>query len=176
MLRNWVFSEERRFAYDLIDSLFDRFINQKNSPSHITWLAFVGSLDTGMTDEEHKNEAAQILRMMESIDTKTSALLQHISIMIAALMFSYTAGSHSSLLYSFFILIEISIYMILTVLCIRCIGFTIKKYVEDTNVEGAEIAYEFLRRRYIYNFTSNAVIVVTIATMLTLLLGGLMLR
>jgi len=67
-----------------------------------------------------------IYRMMSSVDSKVSALLSHISLIIAALVFIYSsrAGSGASPLVKNMILGEIAAYLVLTVFCLRCIRMT----------------------------------------------------
>ena len=62
-----------------------------------------------------------IYRMMSSVDSKVSALLSHISLIIAALVFIYSsrAGSGASPLVKNMILGEIAAYLVLTVFCQR---------------------------------------------------------
>ena len=57
--------------------------------------------------------------LISSLETKAGVLLTHISMMIAVTGIMLTAGSESDW-YKLFLTIELSVYLILALVCIRC--------------------------------------------------------
>ena len=115
-----------------------------------------------------------IYRMMSAVDAKVSALLTHISLIIAALVFIYTskASANGAAFLKSMIMCEIVAYLVLTVFCLRCIHMTAKLSSGGAATESDALAVELYKRRATYNWTSNVTVFVTVATIMTLVLGA----
>jgi hypothetical protein len=107
-----------------------------------------------------------IYRMMDALDNKTSALLTHISLIIAALIFIYTFDGAGKLL-KFVVMSEVCAYLILTIFCIRSIRMTTRLSDGKAATEVNALAIELYKRRALYNFSSNVTIFVTLLTIIT---------
>jgi hypothetical protein len=104
------------------------------------------------------------------IDSKTAALLTHISLIIAALTFLY--ATQSGVAFKFMIMIEVSVYLCLAILCLRAIRYTVtySKSVLDNHGANISFSLELAKRGQIYNFVASATIYVTMS-MIVLLIG-----
>ncbi|MGO8737467.1 hypothetical protein [Rhodoblastus sp.] len=123
-------------------------------------------------DDEQSRYRDFIYLMMGTVDTKVSALLTHISLIIAALVFIYSSKAGVSGMFKNMIMVEIVAYLILTVFCLRCIRMTIRLSSGSAASENDALAIELYKRRATYNWTSNVTVAVTVATIFTLVLGS----
>jgi len=105
------------------------------------------------------------------IDSKTAALLTHISLIVAALTFLYSAQSG---IFKIIIMIELCTYLALAILCLRSIRFTwaYTKYVSPDDGGNHEFARELKKRGDIYKFAAGATIYVTISMISMLIIDG----
>jgi hypothetical protein len=128
----------------------------------------------GEQNDEQGRYRDFIYRMMSTVDAKVSALLTHISLIIAALVFIYTsrAGANGAVLLKSMIMSEIVAYLLLTVFCLRCIHMTTSLSSSSAATESDALAIELYKRRATYNWTSNVTVFVTVATIITLVLGS----
>ncbi len=107
------------------------------------------------------------------IDSKTAALLTHISLIIAALTFLY--ATQSGVIFKFIIMIEVSVYLCLAILCLRTIRYTVtysKSFLDDHDANKS-FAFELAKRGRIYNFAASATIYVTMSMIVVLVGDGL---
>ena len=106
-----------------------------------------------------------ILHDMEIIDSKSSALLTHISIILIVLLFLFDKTNNT--IFNLFVLIELLIYIIMAALLLRCVEFMGPPYNTFSNQDelNEDIYYkEIAFRKAIY------VRVVRIVFFLTLML------
>ena len=120
-------------------------------------------------EESHRDF---IFTLMDALDSKTSALLTHISLIVAALTFIYTAHEHGAVA-RWFLLLEIIFYLVLTIFCLRAIRMTSGLSSIDKD-ETQALEVELSRRRAVYNFAASTTIVVTTVMILTLLLVAIL--
>jgi hypothetical protein len=106
------------------------------------------------------------------IDSKTSALLTHISLIIAALTFLYSTQSGGA--FKVMIVMEVCIYLCLAILCLRAIRYTVtySKSFLDNHDANKSFAMELEKRGQIYNFAANATIYVTMSMIVLLIADG----
>jgi hypothetical protein len=105
-------------------------------------------------------------QLAEVMYVKTSALLTHISIMIASLVFMYSWPSIGSRV-RLILLIEISAYLLLSIFCLRSIRLIHRS--DSVRVLIEECAIRFSS----YVFASNAAVIATLLLVITLLIDGM---
>jgi hypothetical protein len=103
------------------------------------------------------------------LDAKASALLNHISIMIAITTFLF---SRMQGIFGVLIGIEFIVYLALAILCLRVVRYTWTFSNRLTGQETNEMFYteELYKRGEIYNFTSRATIVATLSMIVIIVL------
>jgi hypothetical protein len=158
-------------AFALFDRLFFGLVLKPPAASDI---ATVNLAAHDEQDEEQRRYRDFIYDMMTAIDSKVSALLTHISLIIAALVFLYSsrAAASASLVLKTMIMCEIVAYLLLTVFCLRCIRMTTRLSSGSAAAENDALAIELYKRRATFNWTSNVTVFVTVATIVTLVLGA----
>jgi len=128
--------------------------------------------DSG-TDPRHQQF---IYEMMQALNAKTSALLTHISLIVAALTFLYTSRSGGGL-FKAMVVLEICAYLLLSIFCLRSIRMTFRmtsRFADGTTkTEGTPREEELYKRRTVYNFASNTTVFVTLFMILTLVVGAI---
>jgi hypothetical protein len=106
-------------------------------------------------------------RTFQIIDGKASALLNHTSMMVAALGVSATVVAQSRTEQAI-IIGEISVYLIIAILCLRCLSL----FHETPETDGAGLAEairrELILRRGLYALCNRATIYLTIIVLFSL--------
>ncbi|MGI9417492.1 MAG: hypothetical protein ACR2RA_06620 [Geminicoccaceae bacterium] len=110
------------------------------------------------------------------INGHISALLTHISAMIAALGITLIVFEDSALTQTF-ILVEMAGYAVLALTCVYCLrhrgGFSPLR--NNSNDMLGDYYNHYLKRRYIYIFCSSGVIIITLLFLITILGHAVML-
>lgn len=106
----------------------------------------------------------------EDLDAKATALLTHISILVAGLLVMYSNGSGY---FKLLILVELCLYLILAILCLRVIRFVFTYLHSNHMNEDSVYTMEFIKRGVVYNFISSATVFVTLAMIATLIAGAI---
>lgn len=158
-------------AFALFDRLF--FGHVLKLPDEVD----IATINRAAHDEQDQDQGRYrdfIYDMMSAVDAKVSALLTHISLIIAALVFIYSsrAAASASVFLKNLIMCEIVAYLLLTVFCLRCVRMTTKLSSGSAAAENDALAIELYKRRATYNWTSNVTVFVTVATIVTLVLGS----
>ena len=108
-------------------------------------------------------EISQILHDMEAIDSKSGALLTHISIMFAVLGF-FLSDPNNHFLVQVSFLIEFIIYLVVAMVLMRCIdimGPPFRELPEDQESLKETYYFEITLRREIYHRALRTVYVLT---------------
>ena len=153
-------------AFHLLDKIIFGTLLQYPTEDQINEL-----VDTAKKkSEDHAYD--MIDKATEDLDSKTAALLTHISILVAGLlvMFSSSTGTIKSIF-----LIELCLYLFLAILCLRTIRFVFT-YINDRGINmnnNYVFTVEFYKRGQLYIFASSATIYVTLALIMTLIGGGI---
>ena len=113
-----------------------------------------------------------IYEMMNALDSKTAALLTHISLIIAALAFYYNGRTLNAVM-KFVVFVEIVAYLLLTIFCLRAIQMTSRLSDPIDSELGHALSEELVKRRTVYNWASNATVFVTAILILTLIASAL---
>ncbi|WP_374545112.1 hypothetical protein [Rhodoblastus sp.] len=159
----------RDAAFALFDRLFFGVVLRLPAPADIESINLAARGERGDGQSRHRDF---IYLMMSGVDTKVSALLSHISLIIAALVFIYSSRSAAgSAGLKIMIMLEIVAYLILTVFCLRCIHMSVS-LSSASAAENDALAIELYKRRATYNWASNVTVFVTVATIVTLVLGS----
>jgi hypothetical protein len=117
---------------------------------------------------EQERIPESIMTSMQNIDSKVTALLTHVSMMIAALglVAPVVAKSH---LKEGIIVFEIAIYLLLAVGCLRCLNlFNIHRSPGKRASLIAELHHEILLRRELYILCIRAATLITICLLVSL--------
>ena len=159
-------------AFALFDRLFFGLVLKPPAEADI---AAINLAARDEQDEEQSRYRDFIYDMMSIVDSKVSALLTHISLIIAALVFLYSsrAAASASVLLKTMIMCEIVAYLMLTVFCLRCIRMMAELSSGGAAAQNDALAIELYKRRATYNWTSNVTVFVTVATIVTLVLGAI---
>ncbi len=110
-------------------------------------------------------EIDQILHDMEAIDSKSGALLTHISIMFAVLSF-FLNGSNNHFLVQILFLFEFIVYLVVAMILMRCIdimGPPFRELPEDQESLKETYYFEITLRREIYHRALRTVYMLTAA-------------
>lgn len=124
----------------------------------------------------HKSED-QVYDMIDEatgdLDSKTAALLTHISILVTGLLVMYSSKTGA---FKFIVLIELCSYLFLAISCLRTIRFTWTYVrVRDSKTDNNSLfAEELYKRGELYNITASATIYVTLAMIATLITDGVL--
>lgn len=105
--------------------------------------------------------------LFSALDTKTSALLTHVSLLVAAVAVIYTRAKPGSS-YSYLLGVEFLLYLASTILCLRCIRYSMPK-MGDVSSHRAQVFQEILIRRDAYMLSSNIAIISTASFVITLI-------
>jgi hypothetical protein len=148
--------------YDVFDQIAFSTVLRPHSSDDLEKIR--ASADDVTDNKKHRDFIFQI---MNALDTKASALLTHISIIIAVLSVIYTNGDKSEAIKSI-IVIEIIGYLLLTFFCLRAVRMTSGLSNKGAS-ETEALQIELYQRRTAYNFASSGTIIITAIMMLTLL-------
>ena len=105
------------------------------------------------------------------LDSKTAALLTHISILIAGLFVLYSSKTGE---FRFVILIVLCLYLFLAISCLRIIRFSFTYVREFAEHDLSAYAEEFYNRGQLFNVTASVTIYVTIAMIMTLIIDAIL--
>jgi len=110
--------------------------------------------------------------LFTALDSKTSALLTHISV-LTAVVAVFFSGAPPHTYYRTVLAIELFAYLLSTILCLRCIRFALPSVTEQTS--HADQAFEEIeKRRLILGLASDITICAT-ATLVVLFVVHLIL-
>ena len=139
----------------------------------------VGDVDLGevFSDSHDRKEKPFLVSddedALRRIDQKCGAVLTHISMMIAAAAFLFSSASESQA-EQVFLGLEIACYLLLAVLCLRCLYY--RDYVKDVgenDLEGfahkAALRFHIVRCARYLNFVIGGTIILTTLLMLSVL-------
>jgi hypothetical protein len=119
----------------------------------------------------HSKRHQFLYQVMDSVDAKSGALLTHISLIIAALTFYYSLPDAWWI--KTVLLVEIAIYLVLAILCLRCIMLKIPNEEasgSETETDNSGLEIELRRRELLYSFSIRATIFFTVILFLLILL------
>lgn len=106
-----------------------------------------------------------VVRYVASIEGKATALLQHVSVMLALTIF-YLAYSDGSGLLNFILVVEIVGYLWAALACLRCLlqVSTTEWMREERLARGLQTAYELegMKREVIYRHAMQVLVALTI--------------
>jgi hypothetical protein len=116
---------------------------------------------------EQEEIPASIMTSMQNIDAKTVGLLTHVSMMIAALSFIASLVADHRLEEG--IIIEITVYLLLAIGCLRCINLlNPHRSTGKPSDLNTELQHEILLRRELYILCVRATTVITICILISL--------
>jgi len=118
--------------------------------------------------DEDKDLLGITYGLYSAIDAKTSALLTHISILIAAVSIFYS-NAVSGTFYRHLLGIELLWYLLATIVCLRCVRLSIPP-VSETASHKIYDYVEIIKRRSMLLLASDMTIVATVA-LISILLG-----
>jgi hypothetical protein len=117
---------------------------------------------------EQEKIPESIMTSMQNIDAKVTALLTHVSMMIAALGLVAPLVADSRFKEGI-IVFEIAIYLLLTIGCLRCLNlFNIHRSPGKRSGVITELRHEILLRRELYILCVRVATFVTICLFITL--------
>jgi hypothetical protein len=117
----------------------------------------------------HENVAIRdIHRMYQLIDSKSSALLTHVSLMIAACTFLYSSASTKTTTDKLFI-VEAFIYMIIALILLFCLHLSMYSAPQDESSCEKYFADDCNKRRNTYLFALYLARLVTFGVILTMI-------
>jgi len=105
--------------------------------------------------------------LFSAIDTKTAALLTHISILIAAVSIFYSNAVNESF-YRILLGFELLCYLCATIVCLRCIRLSIPPLNEPDNHKTSAFI-EIVKRRSMLTLASDMTICATLALIVILI-------
>jgi hypothetical protein len=116
---------------------------------------------------EQEKIPESIMTSMQNIDAKATGLLTHVSMMIAALSLVATLVADRRLEVGI-IVVEIAIYLLLALGCLRCLNLLNPRPSTETNALIAEMRNEILVRRELYILCVRTATVVTVCLLISL--------
>ncbi len=117
---------------------------------------------------EQEKIPESIMTSMQNIDAKVTALLTHVSMMIAALglVGPVVANTHFE---EGIILVEIAVYLLLAIGCLRCLNlFNLRRSHGKAANLSTELHHEILLRRELYILCVRATTFITICLLISL--------
>jgi hypothetical protein len=129
----------------------------------------------GLQGATHTHQDLDVVfKLMDAVDAKSAALLTHISLIFAVLSITYASLESTSAAFARIILIEIVVYLLITILCLRCItmtSFKVDKGAMDTEMQTIEV----FNRLLIYNICNKAAFLAT-SSLIPLFISKLLYR
>jgi hypothetical protein len=118
---------------------------------------------------EQEGIPESIMTSMQNIDSKVTALLTHVSMMIAALGLVAPVVANSRFKEGI-IVFEIAVYLLLAIGCLRCLNlFNLRRlHGKATSTLNAELRHEILLRRELYILCIRATTFITICLLISL--------
>jgi hypothetical protein len=111
-------------------------------------------------DDTSEHRAA--LRNLDQLDTKASGTLTHISMMIAALGVTARAEIIDHESERFIVYLTMSVYLILSVLCLRCMtGFAVESIAGPREYFLEHLTDELIYRKELYARANTATTILT---------------
>jgi hypothetical protein len=124
---------------------------------------------------EKHHASPYTVRMLDALNAKGSALLTHISILVAVLALIKSSMKSSiepaNLKYECALTIMIVIYLVLSIFCLRVITVVIRPRGMKPFPSKLYLTEESRARQTAYNFASTITVVVTIITIAILIYG-----
>jgi hypothetical protein len=155
-----------KLPFDLLDKfLIGTLIKRPNRDE----LAKIGTASE--YQDSRKKHRDFIFQIMNSLDTKSAALLTHLSLIITCLTFMYSSPN-VLVINKYLILIEIILYLSVTILCLRIIKITSgqsDKFIDD----NMELEFELHFRREIFRLASALTIIVTTILIFSFCFGAI---
>ena len=102
--------------------------------------------------------------LFTALDTKTSALLTHISVLTAVVAVLYS-NANSYTLYKYLLGAEILAYLFSTILCLRCIRFALPNPQGDLSHAG-QAYQEIEKKRAVLSLASDITVCATVFLMI----------
>ncbi|MBS0298787.1 MAG: hypothetical protein JSR32_02455 [Proteobacteria bacterium] len=143
--------------YDLVDKVFKTLLSLNEEDER-------KFADT-RKDINHINH---ILHDMVIIDTKSSALLTHVSVMLAVvigMLFTLIGPNESGSILAYLLKVEMVAYAVVAMVLLRCLdimGPPFRKLRNETREIDAQYHKEIIIRRAIYQLMSRVVFILTV--------------
>ena len=125
--------------------------------------------DTNLNSNSFEDEM-EFIQHMDSIHSRISTLISHISIMIGVLLFSLSRYSNE-IIPSSIILVELVIYLLTMIVCLRCMrSYGFEESFSDRRKYNNDSIKELVYRFAAYRLVNFLVIVITLIFVLLLIL------
>ncbi|MER0216702.1 MAG: hypothetical protein DU481_11075 [Nitrosomonas sp.] len=147
--------------YDLVDKAFKTLLSLNEEDER--------KFADARKDINHINH---ILHDMVIIDTKSSALLMHVSIMLAVvigMLFTLIGPKESGSILAYMLKIEMVAYAVVAMVLLRCLdimGSPFRKLRNEMHEIDAQYHQEIVTRRAIYQLMSRVVFILTVVLIL----------
>ncbi|MBX9916278.1 hypothetical protein R2083_05485 [Nitrosomonas sp. Is35] len=147
--------------YDLVDKVFKALLSLNEEDER--------KFADVRKDINHINH---ILHDMVIIDTKSSALLTHVSVMLAVvigMLFTLIGPKESGSILAYMLKIEMVSYAIVAMVLLRCLdimGPPFRKLRNEMHEIDAQYHQEIVTRRAIYQLMSRVVFILTVVLIL----------
>ena len=147
--------------YDLVDKVFKTFLSLNEEDER--------KFADARKDINHINH---ILHDMVIIDTKSSALLTHVSVMLAVvigMLFTLIGPNESGSILAYLLKVEMVTYAVVAMVLLRCLdimGPPFRKLRNEMHEIDAQYHQEIVIRRAIYQLMSRVVFILTVVLIL----------
>ncbi|SDW34276.1 hypothetical protein [Nitrosomonas oligotropha] len=147
--------------YDLVDKAFKTLLSLNEEDER--------KFADARKDINHINH---ILHDMVIIDTKSSALLMHVSIMLAVvigMLFTLIGPKESGSILAYMLKIEMVAYAVVAMVLLRCLDIMrppFRKLRNEMHEINAQYHQEIVTRRAIYQLMSRVVFILTVVLIL----------
>ncbi|MCG7755836.1 MAG: hypothetical protein LZF63_04160 [Nitrosomonas sp.] len=147
--------------YDLVDKVFKTLLSLNEEDER--------KFADARKDINHINH---ILHDMVIIDTKSSALLTHVSVMLAVvigMLFTLIGPKESGSILAYLLKVEMVTYAVVAMVLLRCLdimGPPFRKLRNEMHEIDAQYHQEIVIRRAIYQLMSRVVFILTVVLIL----------
>lgn len=147
--------------YDLVDKVFKTLLSLNEEDER--------KFADARKDINHINH---ILHDMVIIDTKSSALLTHVSVMLAVvigMLFTLIGPNESGSILAYLLKVEMVTYAVVAMVLLRCLdimGPPFRKLRNEMHEIDAQYHQEIVIRRAIYQLMSRVVFILTVVLIL----------
>ncbi|MBS0498369.1 MAG: hypothetical protein HRU77_13915 [Gammaproteobacteria bacterium] len=147
--------------YDLVDKVFKTLLSLNEEDER--------KFADARKDINHINH---ILHDMITIDTKSSALLTHVSVMLAVvigMLFTLIGPKESGSILAYMLKIEMVAYAVVAMVLLRCLdimGPPFRRLGNEMHEIDAQYHQEIVIRRAIYQLMSRVVFILTVVLVL----------
>ncbi|MXS82776.1 hypothetical protein [Nitrosomonas oligotropha] len=147
--------------YDMVDKVFKTLLSLNEEDER--------KFADARKDINHINH---ILHDMVIIDTKSSALLTHVSVMLAVvigMLFTLIGPKESGSILAYMLKIEMVAYAVVAMVLLRCLdimGPPFRKLKNEMREIDAQYHQEIVTRRAIYQLMSRVVFILTVVLIL----------